>query len=458
MKKKVLKRVPCAKPLVPSSADTKLKLDAKKIVWFYPTERSYIPELPVLRCDDGSLWKEGVGFLISRLYDKDFNRSGISVSTVSRKADDLAFYKNGLEYLQIDIRADERFKSNRPTYAFLNLLESQVTAGELADSSACRIIGTVVEYHRWESFEFKTNRLYPLWEEITRKRRTIDDRGVNVSTSYTTTDLAETISKARLPDDPNYIMDCGKLKPLTLEQQSIVITALHETKNTEMYLGFLISLATSARIQTVFTLRANSFTDEIADTQEFVRVHTGQGTNVDTKRNKKHYLDFPAWLYKKIHCYVHSERYLNRREKCKLPKPKQYVFYTTQGNPYYTSASDEVSEKKDGSAVRVFMTERLFPTISRLGHSFRFKFHDLRATYCSNRLEEGLDRVECGETTLDAVMRGLQDAMGHSDIRTTYRYLDYRNLNPIIGKTNLEWTGKLLMDIIIALELKDGVR
>lgn len=99
------------------------------------------------------------------------------------------------------------------------------------------------------------------------------------------------------------------------------------------------------------------------------------------------------------------------------------------------------------------MTEELLPKISLLGHDFRFRFHDLRATYCCNRLDEGLKKVENGELSLDSVMRGLQDAMGHNDIRITYRYLDYRGLNPVIESINKEWESKILTDIFDRLGL-----
>lgn len=454
MKKIVLKQVPCARPALPVMAATEIDVCNYKTSWVYPTPQSNIKELPVLRLKDGSLWKEGVGFLVSRMYDHNFNRTSLNVKSVSRKADDLAYYRKALDILEIEFKTDQRFKINRPTYAFLSLLEDRVKSGELAESSAKRIIGTVVEFYRWLDFTSSFQRIYPLWVELARTRSSVDDKGVTVVVTYNTTDLAETIRKANSPHDPNYIMDGGKLKPLTKNQQTVTIEALYESKNTEMMLGFLISLSSSARIQTVFTLRARSFSKKIPPHQDFVRVHTGKGTGVDTKRNKKHYLDIPSWLYNKIYIYVHSERHLERAQKSSHPELERYVFYTNQGNPYYTSSDDQLSENKEGSAVRVYMTEQLFPRISRLGHSFRFRFHDLRATYCLNRLDEGLESVEKGAATLNSVLRGIQDAMGHSDIMVTYRYLDYRNLNPTINSVNKAWTAKILSDIVVALDKK----
>jgi hypothetical protein len=456
MKKVVLQQVPCARPALQLLGSEGHRSFFDTTAWLYPTPFHEFKELPILRHIDGSLWKEGVGFLISRMYDVNFNRTGLSVKTISRKGDDLAYYWNALDILEIDYQADERYKVNRPTYAFLSLLKDRVESGEIAESSASRIIGTVVEFYKWLDFQFSPQRMYALWVDIEKTRSTIDDKGVTVVVTYSTTDLAETIRKANSPRDPNYIIDDGKLKPLTKEEQSVTIQALFESKNTEMILGFLISLSSSARIQTAFTLRACSFAKEIPVHQEFVRIHTGKGTGVDTKRNKKHYLEIPSWLYNKIYVYVRSERYQARARKSLLCAQEKYVFYTSQGNPFYTSCNDSMSDSREGSAVRVFMTEQLFPRIARLGHSFRFRFHDLRATYCLNRLDEGLESIEKGEATLDSVLRGIQDAMGHSYIKTTYRYLDYRNLNPIINAVNKAWTGKILSDIVRALDEQDA--
>lgn len=453
MRKQILTHVPCARPVHISSAHKEHENTVEEIEWVYPNHNETISSLPILRLADGAIWDEGTAFLISRLYDIDFKRIRISTETVSRKADDLAYYMNALEVLNIDYRADERFKTCRPTYAFIELLAARVQNFEIVKNSALRIAGVVVEFYRWRSFSLQTDSIYPLWRESIKSRSTFDHMGIEIRSTYITTDLSETIKKIQATSEDKHIRDGGLLKPLVEKQQEILIEALFSLNKVEMTLGFLLALECAGRIQTIFTLRARYFKERLHEKNPYARIFIGKGTDVDNKQNKKHYIDVPAWLYEKIRIYVNSPRYLERSSSCQIPTEKKYLFYTNEGNPYYTAKNDISNKPRKGNAVRVFMTEELLPKISLLGHDFRFRFHDLRATYCCNRLDEGLKKVENGELSLDSVMRGLQDAMGHNDIRITYRYLDYRGLNPVIESINKEWESKILTDIFDRLGL-----
>ncbi|HEN8800263.1 TPA: hypothetical protein U8251_002862 [Pseudomonas putida] len=459
MRKEIIQSVLCATPIVRVLEPLNSLSDTKLVKWHYPESDIYIKDLPILLNDDNSPWEDGTYFLMTRLFDSDFNRTSLNIKTVSRKADDLAFYMNALKELSIDYRADERFKMNRPTYAFTTYLADKISDGSLAAGSGARIIGTVVEFHRHRQLQYQSTNLFPLWEDIETSRKSYDNKGVPIFQTCYTTDLMRMTKKAHRSSaqdqHQHYVSDEGKLKPLTATQQKVVFEALYILQNPEMILSFLISTSTSARIQTTFTLRANSFKKKLDQRHDKVRIHTGRGTNVDTKKNKKHYIDIPAWLYTKLHMYVHSSRHLQRAANCKLPEDQKYLFYSSRGNPYITASNDIMNKSRDGSAIRVFLREKLLPQITTLGHDFTFKFHDLRATYCMNRIDEGLIWVEQGKTTLDAVMRATRDAMGHSSLETTQGYMDYRNLNPVITKTEQEWSNKLMNDIAASLGMID---
>lgn len=453
MRKKILTHVPCARPSIPNISENMEKLAPTGIEWLYAGPIDSIRELPIILLDDGSLWEEGTAFLISRLLDKDFNRTGLHFGTASRKADDLVFFMKVLEELGIDYRADERFKIRRPTYAFLEEISNRVNKG-FSQESAIRIVGVIVEFYRWRDYTNQCLPVFPRWIESVRSRTTIDRIGIEVKTTYTTNDLIETLKKMPIEADPNFILDEAKLKPLTPEQQELMIQALYGLGNTEMFLGFLIALETSARIQTVFTLRSKAFRRVRHADEDVVRVAIGKGSDVDNKRNKKHYIEIPDWLYDKLHTYTQSRRHLARSTiKCKLPEDKKYLFYTASGNPFYTARLDKVSASHSGGAVRVFMCTKLIPKLKSEGHDFKFRFHDLRASYGCNKLDLGLTLVEAGKLTLDAVMRNLQESLGHSDITITYRYLNYRGNHPVIQKVSSEWENKILKDILSRLGL-----
>lgn len=423
------------------------------VEWLYGGPIDSIQKLPIILLNDGSLWDEGTAFLISRLLDKDFIRTSLHFGTVSRKADDLVFFRRVLEELGIDYRADERFKIRRPTYAFLEEISNRVNKG-FSQESAIRIVGVVVEFYKWRDYTNQCLPVFPRWIESARSRTTVDRMGIEVKTTYTTNDLVETLRKMPIETDPNFIWDEAKLKPLTPEQQELVIQALYGLGNTEMFLGFLIALETSARIQTVFTLRSKAFKRVRHVDEGVIRIAIGKGSDVDNKRKKKHYIEIPDWLYDKLHIYAQSRRHLDRSiMKCQLPEDKKYLFYTAFGNPYYTGRLDKISTSHTGGAVRVFMCTKLIPKLKSQGHDLKFRFHDLRASYGCNKLDLGLTLVEAGKLTLDAVMRNLQDSMGHSDITITYRYLNYRGNHPSAQEVSSEWEQKILKDILSRLGL-----
>ncbi|MFJ4053178.1 hypothetical protein ACIPZC_06880 [Pseudomonas sp. NPDC089743] len=453
MQKKILTHVPCARPFIPDIGGNIDHSTPPGVEWVYAGPIDSIQKLPIILLNDGSVWEEGTAFLISRLLDKDFNRTTLQFGSASRKADDLVFFMRVLEELGIDYRADERFKIRRPTYAFLEEISNRVNKG-FSQESAIRIVGVIVEFYKWRDYTTQCLSVFPRWVESARSRTTVDRMGVEIQVAYTTNDLVETLRKMPIEADPNFIWDEAKLKPLTPEQQELMIQALYGLGNTEMFLGFLIALETSARIQTVFTLRSKAFKRVRHVDERVVRITIGKGSDVDNKRNRKHHIEIPDWLYDKLHIYSKSRRHFDRSTiKCKLPEDKKYLFYTAFGNPYYTGRLDKLSTSHTGGAVRVFLCTKLIPKLKSQGHNMKFRFHDLRASYGCNKLDHGLTLVEAGKLTLDAVMRNLQDSMGHSDIRVTYRYLNYRGNHPTAQEVSSEWEQKILKDILSRLGL-----
>ncbi|MBA6101720.1 hypothetical protein [Pseudomonas monteilii] len=260
MQKKILTHVPCARPFIPDIGGNTDHSTPTDVEWLYAGPIDSIQKLPIILLNDGSVWEEGTAFLISRLLDKDFNRTTLQFGSASRKADDLVFFMRVLEELGIDYRADERFKIRRPTYAFLEEISNRVNKG-FSQDSAIRIVGVIVEFYKWRDYTTQCLSVFPRWVESARSRTTVDRMGVEIQVAYTTNDLVETLRKMPIEADPNFIWDEAKLKPLTPEQQELMIQALYGLGNTEMFLGFLIALETSARIQTVFTLRSKAFKD-----------------------------------------------------------------------------------------------------------------------------------------------------------------------------------------------------
>jgi len=258
----------------------------------------------------------------------------------------------------------------------------------------------------------------------------------------TSTDLQILASKA---DDPldDTIQDDGKLRPLLLEEQKWVMEAADALGNGEMYLFILFMLLTGARIQTVGTLRVRhfiqanpAFSNGIAGQGQVFKLKAGPGTGIDTKRNKNKTLQIPNLLYEALHVYVTSDRARRRREMAAGGDHlDQYFFLTQQGSPYYTAKAQSSRydpsmarrHHKNGGTVRQFLKERLIPFVrNRYDPKFKFRIHDLRATFGMNQTDIQMSLVQAGVIALNKARSIVKELMWHTSSATTDKYLDYR--------------------------------
>ncbi len=83
---------------------------------------------------------------------------------------------------------------------------------------------------------------------------------------------------------------------------------------------------------------------------------------------------------------------------------------------------------REGATVRQFIGRRVIPIVrKKLGkQNWRYEFHDLRATYGMNQLEQQLLLVDKGYITPTDAVRVVQRLLAHEEMSTTQRYLNYR--------------------------------
>jgi integrase len=429
------------------------KLSSNPITWWPSEACTKFCDLTILLTDDGSPWVDGTSFLMSLAFDYKFNLTGLDPKTIKRKASDLKYYIDGLDELGINYEADEPRKIKRPTYAFAALLNKRVAEGTLAYESAKRIVSTIVEFYRWRIFKTRRPFQFPLWVELPKKRGFLDYVGREVFVKYVSTDLSDGIKRRTRKSDDDYIQDGGKLRPLPDDEIESLIKALCATENTEMKLSFLLAIETGGRMQSIFTLRKRHFPDDGEPVTSEQRVYIGPGTGADTKGDKIHYLDVPAWLYNDITKYLSSNRYKQRSEKLPTLDDDQYVFIASTGRPYYKAKDDEREfPTTTGETVRVFISNTLTEMLMKQDCSFKFSFHDLRATFGMGLVNAGLKMIDAGLLSRDGLLNAVREAMGHSDIRTTLRYLSYRETRANTRKANAAFETKLVRDINLRLQ------
>lgn len=162
------------------------------------------------------------------LLDKADKASVVSVESIRKYAGDLLGYLKFIEDRGLSLFEFPRRKIERPTYLYSIELQHQVRAGKSA-SSANRKISSVVNFYR----DMKRLNLIPHgelanqpFEEFERTISCTTSVGLHRQTQVTTTDLRVRGGKRAV--DPDYIIDGGKVKPMTLAHQQLVLEDLRQ--------------------------------------------------------------------------------------------------------------------------------------------------------------------------------------------------------------------------------------
>ena len=402
---------------------------------------------PIVLCGDGSPWYEANLWILSTLQ----NKLSPNMRTFDCIASDLAAYRQFIEEYNIDWLQFPSHKQNRPIHRFNGRLKYLIQNQEVAASTAKRRIATVIRFYRWLVDENNFQPQYEPWKDSERYIQLKSDYGSQVYKKVKTTDLNLSSSKEHNPYD-DFIDDGGKLRPLSVKQQEWLVDSLLKLGNTEITLIHIFGLVTGARIQSILTMRVRHFyAPKVDDVSNFVRIPIGLGTDVDSKNGKKITLWVPVWFYRILHTYVNSERAISRRKKAFGGEIKeQYLFLTKYGTPFYDASNTNFAEfrkirhSKRGQAIRQYITDYILPYIHlNFDKHFHYTFHDLRATFGMNLLDELLQLAQNKEANLNDILEYIKVRMGHSSLTTTNRYLNFRKRTNLIRVAQSSWEDQL---------------
>jgi len=386
--------------------------------------------VPIILKPDGSIWHHGSLYLLSRA--SEYNPP--SDQTLRSYAKGLVDFINTLAVDQIDYLSTPLRQSLRPTYHYRAELEERINGKLLAASTANSRISSIINFYRWMKNRHDYHPTQELWVENKRYVRFSNSQGFGSGKEVITTNL--NIQQSHEINTGEYIVDGAKLFPYSEEQQRALIKALYETQNTEMILSFLVALTSGARSLATYTLR----TSDILKPEDVkgceIAIKIGRHTAVDNKNNKIMKIYIPAWLNHLIYTYINSDRYKRRVAKAGQPTDgAQYVFLTSHGNPFHISKSDmrrgQGQPIQEGGSVRKFVSEKLQPALNSLKHPFKFRFHNLRACFCMNLLEEKVKGLPLDSLAYTRALSKVQQRMGHAHLSTTNRYLTYREDNEL---------------------------
>lgn len=423
-----------------------------------PTATSWTEfrSFPLVVDGAGVPWAPACLWLLDKAQAKPLN-----ISSLRPVAQDLTAYKTFLDDLALDwddFTAGEKYA--RPTYLYRNYIHDQVNAGELKKSTASRRMSTVISFYR---FLMRTPRMNftpanPPWVDRDSSIEYRDTKGFKQSLKVTTTDISIKVTKRQDGWDET-IDDGGRLRPLPQIEQKALVSALKQLGNIEYELMHYIALLTGAREMTALTLRLRDVLcppDQISQWPHKIRC--GPSTGIDTKRDISGvYLSMPRMLYVQLHAYAVSERATRRRAKTERGEsPKNYLFLTQHGQPYYESKEDQNEVRGSetqlrrsalsGRPLRKFIETSVTPLVRKNIPNFKYRFHDLRATFGMNWVDYQMREAnpeDFGKRYLWARDQ-LRKLMWHKNPLTTDRYLEHREHIHLLQLAQQGWSNHLV--------------
>lgn len=393
---------------------------------------SNIGPLPTLYGDNG-------------LYIESVNHWFIHL-IAAKRLDNLSSYSRALLrywlFLEKEGLAWDQFppiKSLKPTYRFRNedLLKSTKN-GSLAYSTANTYMSHVVQFYRWaahEQFFAVTESNKPFEIEFVPIKNNGMLAHMMPKFVVQTSDL-----RIRVPRDAasNQV---NSLNPLTREMLHSLSLHLHQ-EPPETRLIVLLGVQCGLRIEeaTGLTLSAINQAIPISNSRTRYQITIGPGNGVPTKYNKTRTIEITQALLENLQRYAIGERRLNRLDKlqARIIKYKKLIieeedlvllslginknklellvaaqhyeplFISQTGNPF----QPKVVSTRFGEMRKAMLTK---------GIPFNHRFHDLRCSYATYRLQSLLDSGIEVTSALDLLMQW----MGHNHESTTWKYLRY---------------------------------
>lgn len=405
---------------------------------FYPVtyqDEDYIQGMKIILQPDGTPWVEGNLFLLRRAKESP----KLSDSTLCNEAVNLCYMMNVMHTLNIDHLNFKGREFERPTYIFKAHFKLDVARNEITAAVANNKIRTMIRYYRWRKRHRNFIPAKPAWKESVMYVPHTNSYGVTRYREVLITDLTFPQNKE---ESSEFIYDGGKLRPLNKFEQDAIINSLLLIGNIEMLLAFLLAIFSGMRIQTVLTIRIGDVIEASPNDVSLYPIHAGEGKFVDTKYMKEQSIQVPGWVHHRLHTYLQSERYLSRKSKAlDRDESEQYVFLSRSGKPLYVSELDKSKYKhhEKGSAVRKFISNTLLPQLKAGGHNFTFSFHDLRASFGMNLVEERKELLAQGLISYHELIDYVAKRLHHSNPKTTLKYLNYERASQLAHEADTDY-------------------
>lgn len=418
---------------------------------------------------DGSIWRDGSLYLYWLSIEQ-----GKKAPTLENIAGDLCDFMNKMQEGGRDYLNFEGESYSRPTYYYQAQMKKAVQrkvrssatgSGEkLGRATANRKITSIIGFYRWMVNTARFKPQQAMWVSTTRYISYDDRHGFQQSREIICTDL--TFRKTAGISTGDYIEDGGKLYPISRENQEALIAALVRLRNPEMLLIYIIALTTGMRIQSILNLRFHCIRQDVGSQEDENRnalyaITIGGLTNVGAKGGKEQNVLMPAWLHYRLTIYLNSQRYKDRAMKSPISNIyDQYLFLTRTGNPYYVAEEDSELfgySNERGSAIRQFAA-RILQELVKANQAFKYQFHDLRATFGMNLIEDNMKLIDKGDMSQPQLLDLVRRRLNHSSVDVSMRYLRFRSDHPLVANAQSEFESHLEGVITTEMRRHEGIR
>jgi len=400
------------------------------------------------------------------LYDKDghfvelVNLWFLDLKTVKRLEDinssvrALHRYWSFLEREDIQWNKFPPINRLKPTYRFrTNDLLSATNEGKLACSTANTYMRHVVQFYIWsiENHHLVINdeKEAPFTLEFVTRKSNDMLAHLRPKMSVQTSNLRIRVPKYASPD-------IQSLTPLTKEHLLLLSSCLN-CQSKEFMLMTLLACQCGLRLREAcsFTVDALSLARHASELKSRYHITIGPQNGVETKFRKKRTIEVSGELLNALRRYALSERRLKRLSKLQANlaadvaaphnRPEKLIKSCKKASrfePLFISQQGNCIQPEVLNARWVAFRNKL----SKKEPSFRYRFHDLRSTYATYRLQDLLESSLTEGEALDCLMGW----MGHSNERTTFKYIRY------VRKSEMQKLAFSLLDTVMDNAIREN--
>ncbi|WP_432224921.1 tyrosine-type recombinase/integrase [Enterobacter wuhouensis] len=309
----------------------------------------------------------------------------------------------------------------KPTYLFRSHeLLASVRAGKIAYSTANGCMGQVVRFYTWamesRHLVISDERQAPFKVEFVARQNTDMLAHLRPRIFVQTSDLRIRI--------PKHASSTNSLTPLSMEHLSLLKSHL-SSHSKEFILMTLLACECGLRLREAssFTLNALLEARPASELKNRYHITIGPRNGVETKFSKTRTIEISIALLNLLQHYALSERRTQRIARWEKKARSEDVIgdNSSRNEPLFISQQGNPVRPEVLNARWVAFRNRL----RQEDPGFRYRFHDLRCTYATYRLQNLLESGLSEGEALDCLMGW----MGHRHESTTFKYIRFLKMN-----------------------------